>query len=247
MPQCPPGTISYTVRAGDTVYQIALRYRTTVDAVADLNPGLNVDKISIGQVLCVRPDFGNPLASAQATVSKARLDLSNQLRMLWEQHVAWTRLAILSMVFDLPDAELVTNRLLRNPKDFGDALRPIFGETVASKFSDLLTEHLKIAAELVKAAKANNSATAADAEKRWYANADEIAAFLARINPYWSEREWKSLLYDHLAMTKREAVDMLTKNFADGISTYDNIEKEALHMADVMTNGIARGAARGRA
>lgn len=160
--------------------------------------------------------------------------------MLWEQHVYWTRIVILSMAFDLPDTELVTNRLLRNPKDFEVALSPFYGETIAAKFAELFTSHLIIAAELVKAAKINNSAAAANAEKRWYANADQIAAFLGSINPYWSAQEWQKMLYDHLAMTKNEAVEILTGNYSNSITMFEKIEKQALAMADMMTLGILR-------
>ncbi|NJD01729.1 MAG: acetylglutamate kinase [Ruminiclostridium sp.] len=160
--------------------------------------------------------------------------------MLWEQHVVWTRLAILSMVFNLPDVDLVTNRLLRNPVDFENALKTYYGNAGAKKFADLLTSHLVIASQLVKAAKAGDSNAAADAEKKWYANADEIAAYLGSINPYWSQQDWKTMLYKHLALTKAEAVNMLTKNYSAGISTFDEIEKQALAMADVMSSGIIR-------
>src|SRR5689334_12914009 len=134
------------------------------------------------------------------------------MRLLWEQHVVWTRLTILSIVFGLPDVDLVTNRLLRNPKDFESALKPFYGDKIASEFADLFKSHLVIAAQLVKAAKAGDNKAAANAEKNWYANADEIAAFLGRINPFWSEKDWKTMLHEHLALTKSEAVAMLTKN-----------------------------------
>ncbi len=173
-------------------------------------------------------------------ISQAELDLSNQMRMLWEQHVVWTRLTILSIANDLPDVNLVTQRLLRNPQDFARVLEPLYGPDIACEFARLFTDHLVIAAELVKAAKAGNDQAAADAERRWYANADQIAAFLARINPYWSCAEWQTLLHQHLAMTKAEAVDILTGNFAAGIAVYDDIERQALVMADIMTRGIVR-------
>jgi hypothetical protein len=108
-----------------------------------------------------------------------------------------------------------------------------YGEDVVNNFVNLFTQHLAIAAELVKAA-------AADAEKRGYANADQIAKFFASINPYWSEQEWKRMLYDHLAMTKNEAVYMLNKQYADSINIFDKIEQEALNMADTMTQGIVK-------
>ncbi|MEN6313104.1 MAG: acetylglutamate kinase [Clostridiaceae bacterium] len=175
-----------------------------------------------------------------ACISNSQFELSNHLRMLWEQHVAWTRMFIISTVFNLPDANPVTKRLLRNPKDFEAALKPLYGEAAASRFAALLTDHLLISADLVKAAKAGDNKAADNAEKRWYANADEIAAFLGSINPYWSQEEWKSLLYDHLSMTKTEAVDMITGKYAESVSIFDDIEKQALQMADVMTRGIVR-------
>ena len=173
-------------------------------------------------------------------ISKAQADLSNHLRLLWEQHVVWTRLTIISIVFGLPDVDLVTNRLLRNPKDFEALLRPLYGDRVASRFADLFTSHLVIAAELVNAAKAGDTRAAADAEKRWYANADEIAAFLGSINPYWSVQQWKNMLHGHLALTKSEAVNMINGNYAESIILFDQIEEQALEMADVMTCGIIR-------
>lgn len=175
---------------------------------------------------------------APNVISKAQLGLNNHLRSLWEQHVFWTRLTIISIAFSLPDVDLVTNRLLRNPQDFAALLRPLYGDRIASRFADLFTSHLVIAAELVKAAKAGDTKAAADAEKRWYANADEIAAFLGSINPFWSEHQWRTMLHEHLALTKSEAVNILTGKYAEGIAVFDQIEKQALEMADVMTCGI---------
>ncbi len=60
------------------------------------------------------------------------------------------------------------------------------------------------------------------------------------INPYWSAQEWQKMLYDHLAMTKDEAVDILTQKYADSINMFENIERQALDMADMMTQGIVK-------
>ncbi len=171
-------------------------------------------------------------------LSNSEVQLMNHLRMLWEQHMFWTRMTIMSMVLDLPDVDIVTNRLLRNPTDFELALRNFYSAEISSEFSNLLKQHLVIAAELVKAAKAGDKNAADFAEKRWYANADEIADFLSRINPYWSKDDWKSMLYKHLAQTKSEAVAMLNKDYTESINLYDEIEKQGLEMADMMTVGI---------
>ncbi|WP_442601025.1 acetylglutamate kinase [Paenibacillus sp. KN14-4R] len=173
-------------------------------------------------------------------ISMAALQLSNAMRMVWEQHVAWTRMTIISIAASLPDEKLVTQRLLQTPSDMAALLKPYYGNQIASKFEALMRDHLIIADQLVKAAKAGDTAKAADAEKRWYANADEIALFLSSINPYWPVSEMQPMLHEHLALTKNEAVYRLQGNFAADIATYDQIEKQALMMADMFTNGIVR-------
>lgn len=180
------------------------------------------------------------LPHACIKITKANVDLMNTLRTLWEQHDVWTRATITSIALDLPDVDLVTNRLLRNPEDFADVLRPYYGDKAASKFSDLLKSHLVIAAQIVKASKAGDTQAASNAERDWYANADEIAAFLGSINPYWSEKSWRAMLHRHLELVKAEAVDILTKNHAAGIAVYDELEKQSLEMADMMSEGIIR-------
>jgi len=145
---------------------------------------------------------------------------------------------ILSIVFELPDLEFVTNRLLRNPRDFADVLNLFYEEDVVSEFTKLLTQHIIIAAEFVKAAKDGDNAGVADAEKRWYANADELAEFFRRINLFWPAEEWKKMLYDNIDMTKNEAIYMLNQRYEDSINIFDAIEQQALIMADTMTEGL---------
>ncbi len=152
----------------------------------------------------------------------------------------WTRLTIISMVENLPDVELVTARLLRNPKDFAALLAGFYGRQKAGMFEKLFTQHLTIAAQLVQAAKAGDNQKAQAAENEWYRNAGQIAEFLAAINPYWSRAEWITMLDEHLKLTKTEAVDLISKQYAKSINTYDEIEKQALRMADLMFEGISK-------
>jgi hypothetical protein len=167
-------------------------------------------------------------------------ELHDTFRTLWEQHVFWTRLVILGIVSDLPDLTASTERLLRNPADFGGILRIYYGEPAASQFVRLFTDHLTIAAQLVKAAKAGDTQTAETAERSWYQNADQIARFLGSINPYWSEQQWRAMLQKHLALIKAEAVAVLTGNDAESVRLMDEIERQALMMADTTSQGMIR-------
>lgn len=168
----------------------------------------------------------------------SQVKLMNTFRKLWEQHNIWTRSFIISTAADLPDLDLVTKRLLRNPEDFAKELAPFYGNNKASEFERLLKDHLLIGADLVNAAKEGNMDAASDARIKWYKNADEIAAFLASINLYWSKTEWQRLLYDHLKMVEDEATWRLKGQYDKDIAIYDDIEAEGLIMADLMSRGI---------
>lgn len=170
----------------------------------------------------------------------AHMELSNTLRRLWMEHVFWTRLFIQSTLNTTADLDDVTARLLRNPTDFAAVLRPLYGNQAAAQFESLLRDHLTIAAQLVNAVKAGD-ANAYNAQRlKWYANADALATFLAEINPYWNMRDWQKMLYDHLYMTEEEVMQYAGKDYAASIRQFDDIQREALEMADMMATGIMR-------
>jgi hypothetical protein len=173
-------------------------------------------------------------------ISKAEEHLNQEFRTLWEQHVAWTRMLIISIAEGLRDEKLVTDRLLRNPDDMAAVLNRYYGNAAAGRFRNLMRDHLVLAAQLVTEAKAGNAKAVADTEKKWYANADEIAAFQHSINPHWSEAVIRNMMHEHLRLTKAEAVQRLSKKYQSDISTFDRIERQALGMADDYTRGIVR-------
>ena len=180
------------------------------------------------------------MSSNQTCITKSEEDLLLKMRMLWEEHIIWTRMFIMSVADNTTDKAVVTDRLLKNYDDMADAMKPYYGNDTGIKFGDLIEEHLLIAAALVEAAKAGNSTAAADAEKKWYENADEIAAFENSINPNWNKTALMTMWHDHLLLTKAEAVARLTKNYTADVEAFDQIETQANMMADSMTYGIVQ-------
>ncbi len=109
-------------------------------------------------------------------------------------------------------------------------LEPFYGEEKADHFRMLLTEHIQIGGELVNASKDHNQKAADCIRKKWYANSDKIAKFLACINPCRSESTWRDMLYDHLKMTEKEAALRLQGCYEKDIEIFDKIESEALFL-----------------
>lgn len=167
--------------------------------------------------------------------------LHDAMRKLWIDHVAWTRMYIISAAAGLPDAKPTTDRLLQNQADIGNAVVGYYGAEAGTKLTALLKDHILQAAELVTASKAGDQAKAADAKARWYKNADEIAVFLAAANPkHWPVETLKSAMKTHLDQTLEEASDRIQGKYDEDIKDYDEIVAHILTMADLLSSGIIK-------
>jgi hypothetical protein len=167
------------------------------------------------------------------------VDFQNAMRKLWEEHVTWTRLYIVSAAADLPDKGVTADRLLQNQVDIGNAIKPFYGDAAGNQLTALLKDHILLAAALIDDVKAGDTAKAKVDSDKWYANADEIATFLSNANPKnWPLKTMKAEMKMHLDLTLTEAADRLSGKFADDIKDYDAVENHILGMADVLSSGI---------
>lgn len=166
--------------------------------------------------------------------------LKADMRKLWEDHVVWTRNVILCITDGLPGADQAVKRLLQNQTDIGNAIKPYYGEDAGNKLTALLIPHITIAAEVVKAAKAGDEAALSEANKRWYANADEISEFLSNANPAWKLSDMKMMMDDHLKLTTEEAVQRIKKDYDADVIAYDKVHDEILMMSDMLADGIVK-------
>ena len=174
-----------------------------------------------------------------ATPTSASLALHDGMRKLWEDHITWTRLAIVDLEEGSPETSATVARLLRNQVDIGNAIKPYYGAKAGTGLTRLLREHILIAADLVAAAKAGDKAKLATEQTAWQRNADAIATFLNKANPdAWKLGEMKSMLQSHLALTTQEVVARLQGKWNADVRGYDAIVTQALGMADMLSDGI---------
>lgn len=90
------------------------------------------------------------------------------------------------------------------------------------------------------AAKANDKAKLDDANKRWFANADQIADFLSGANSNWPAADMRKMMREHLDLTTAEAVARIKGDWKADIAAYDRVHAQILHMADMLSDGIIK-------
>ena len=168
-------------------------------------------------------------------------ELRTNLRVLWEDHAMYTRNVILNIIDDLPGTNEAVARLLKNQDDLGNAIKPVYGDAAGKQLTELLKEHIVLAADLLKAAKANNQPEFNNVNTKWFKNADSISAFLNTANPKnWSLDDMKKMMHEHLKLTTDEAVARIKKDYKADIEAYDKTRAELLQMSDMLAVGIIK-------
>ena len=155
-------------------------------------------------------------------------------------HTVYTRLYITSALADLPDAQAVAGRLLRNQEDIGNAIVPYYGKDAGKKLTDLLKEHIMIAIDVVAAAKSGDQKKFAGSDKKWIDKPDDIAAFSSSANPNWPKKDAADLLHLHLQLIREFATARLNKNYAEDIKKLDEYFTEGMLIADTLSEGVIK-------
>lgn len=174
-------------------------------------------------------------------LSEKSVALHADMRKLWEDHVTWTRLAIISLETGAPDTKATVTRLLRNQTDIGNAIKPYYGNAAGNELTRQLRAHILIAADVIAAAKGGDQTKLADAQARWDQNADQIATLLNSANPrYWPLATMKAEMHMHLKLTTAEVVARLQGNWNADVVAYDRVNRHILHMSDMLSDGIVK-------
>jgi len=169
----------------------------------------------------------------------SRSNFQDAMRRLWSDHVAYTRLFIVSAASGSADKDATTQRLLQNQAEIGNAVAEFYGRDAGNKLTALLKDHIMIAASIVAAAKAGDNAKVTSENKRWHDNAVDLAKFLHGANPkHWPEATLQTALFKHLDQTLSEASNELKGNFPASMKDYDEAMTHMLMVADTLTDGI---------
>lgn len=179
----------------------------------------------------------HPAAHPTAQVS-AEVALYTTMRTLWDEHMEWTWSTVVAFAADSPALQPTIDRLLRNQADIGNAVAPYYGEDAAKRLTELLTTHIEEAVPVLTAAKAGDKVALNKATRAWYANARDIADFLAHANPNWSRHDMRLMMRTHITQTLAYAGSVLGGDFKAAIATFDEAQTHMGGMADMLSQGL---------
>lgn len=233
--------ITHIVRDGDSFYTIANYYQIPVEVMIEQNPGMDPYNLQVGEEVTVCLDSAPSEEGMWENMDWGNImDVSNEMRKAWEQHIYWTRMLFLSIAGRMQDQAAVTDRLMRNPMDIAQVYQGFYPREEVDQIAGLLTEHLQIGGQLMTALRDGNQAEAEQLNRQWYANADQIAAALAAVNPQYNAAELQNLLYLHLQQLTQQMMERLAGNYQADIQAFDEGEDYILMIADYLTSGLVQ-------
>lgn len=162
-----------------------------------------------------------------------------RIRMFWFELVTWVRNFMLSRYTGSGDVNEVFNRLQQVPNDYVNSLREIFGENPAIDELELeLNAYIDLIDNLITAQMAGDTDDISQITRLLYRNADERAASVSKLIPYWTESEWRTRLYNNLRNTLEQSTTFLTGDYARNLDIYSTLLDQAESASDFFAQGL---------
>jgi hypothetical protein len=179
----------------------------------------------------------NILPEVDYLVTYEQLNALITFQKLWSQLSMWLRSLLISTVENLDNKEAVTYQLYKIPTDFYNTFRVFYGPLISQQFLNLLNSLITSTRTLIESLQSGNDESVNSAVSQMYSTADELAAFLARINVYWDEAQWKNLLHQFVRLLIDEIIAMISGNYEQEILIFNRMDD----LTDIMGSYMARG------
>jgi hypothetical protein len=159
---------------------------------------------------------------------------------LWLQLVFSIRSLLLTVLRDPERTESAANQLYGVVSNsFYSYLRFFYGPAAAQQFANMLSSYITSMWRVFEEIGSNSYDQTPDSNTAaLYNNADQLAAYLAGLNVYWSEEQWKSFFNQLTQLLIQEAVTLATKDFNGEYQLFQRIVDLATLMGDYMARGI---------
>lgn len=157
---------------------------------------------------------------------------------LWLKIAIWIRTYIRSVIFDTRDKNSIANYLIALPNEFYPIFSLFYGTTVAQNIVNLLVDFIKSSIEVVEYMKYGESELANSSIIKWYQTADKLSSYLARINIYWDEYQWKFLLYQYIKLKIDGINAIIQDDYKKEVELYNMLDNIIFLMGSYMARGI---------
>lgn len=172
------------------------------------------------------------------TTEQKSISIKETLRKLFTDHAVYTKFYISSYINNNKDSSNILDRLRDNQKEIGDYLVDFIDEENGAKMTELLLEHIKMAANGVKALKTNINIQIA--VELIFSNSKLVSEFISSFNPEKLPYETVKIHFDrHNQYVIDIAKFTLENKYDDEIKTYDEYYNHILMFSDLLSSALS--------
>ena len=161
---------------------------------------------------------------------------------LWEDHITWTRLAIISLTTGSPDTEATVGAAAAEPDRHRQRRQAVLRQGRRQRAdrgaAPAHPDRRRRRSPPPRPATRPSSPTRRPAGSRTPTTSPRV---LNSVNPrYWKLAALKAEMRKHLTLTTQEAVARLQGNWTADVAAYDRIHHHILHMSDLLSDGLVK-------
>lgn len=255
----------YIVQDGDSLYQLARQFHTTVTELILGNPGVNPYNLQIGMRLNIcpgesydesmpssarpampmipgmpnnRPNIPGMNEETESERENAVENLTQEMRLAWLDLIYWTRMYLMSVSAGTNDQQDIEERVLQAADEITDVFADFLPIATTRQLRNLLMEHVELTNELIRMSKEGDVENYDALIKEWYGNANQLAELFGQINPYFSGRETRNILLNYLDLAREAIEQQMSGEYGQSIETFRDMKKHVLDMADYFARGL---------
>jgi hypothetical protein len=179
--------------------------------------------------------------SQHATRSYKTSQTAAVLRDVWIGHIFWVR-AVSAATIEKNEAaaKAAEQQAVANARSIADTIGPFYGSAAKDSFFKLLAGHYRAVKAYLAAAVANDAAGQSAATQALPTNAEAIATFLSRANPYLSKDAVNGLLLAHGGHHIQEIQELKDRKYEAEGQTWEEMKKHVYQIADATADALAK-------
>lgn len=171
-------------------------------------------------------------------ITYSQMDMIFYARLYYRRILALTRSYMRNRYYSLGAEDVLFDRLYLESLDIGRLLQLNFGRARPETYSQYLSQFVIYLRDLISAQIEGNTEGINQNVQNLYDNINTRAAFLAAMNPYWSEAEYKTLLGTYVQGLIELANAYSSGNLNEVITIYDNLTEQTNNLGDAFAEGI---------
>ena len=183
----------------------------------------------------------SPTDAPKNVRTRTTLETAAALRDLWLGHIFWVRNVSVTTIDKNDSAtKAAESQVIANARSIAASIEPFYGSAAKDSFFKLLAGHYGAVKAYLVATVAGDVTAQATATQSLTTNADEIATFLSKANPYLPKDALQGLLLAHGGHHIQQIQQLKDRKYEAEAKTWEDMKNHVYQIADATADALAK-------